>query len=299
MTAMVAWTQDGWLPSEQVHLALDDWGFVQGAVIVDRLRTCNAVPLDVRSHVDRFLHSCAAVGIQLPAGQDLESLVGQCADRNRGAFEGQDFSIVLVATPGRVGDPRGGPTVIVYPRAIAWTTLADWFECGQHLIIPEPRNVPTACWSPQIKTRARLQYYLADRQAAEISGSAGAVLLDLDQHLTETSAANLIVVENAKTMVSPPLDRILNGVSLARTLRLAQGVGLEVRCEPISVVRAQAATELLLCGSSGCLWPAASLEGVPFPSVGEGEVFRQLSGLWMDEIGLDYVQQAKTLAGRN
>ncbi|MCA9132369.1 MAG: aminotransferase class IV [Planctomycetales bacterium] len=299
----LAWTSAGWGPLSAAGLALDDIGLLQGLLIVDRLRTLRSQPLDGPQHVARFRRNCQAVGIELPADLDLQQRMEQCANLNRHAFAPCDFSIVTLATPGRTAAPVPQPTVIVHATPIAWEHLAAWYREGQPLVVAENRNVPSVCWSPTIKTRARLQYYLAERQAAlaidrgaaEGHPPSGTVLLDLQNQLTETSAANLLIVEGDKQLVSPPLDSILNGISLARTVQLARNAGMTVRFEPIPLARAQAASELLLCGSSGCLWAASRLGELPLGGPA-GPIFSRLSQLWSEELGLDYIRQACSYA---
>ena len=64
-------------------------------------------------------------------------------------------------------------------------------------------------------------FMVADKEAIKHSGPhAGAVLLDTDGYVTETSAANVIVVDRAGNVCCSPAERILGGISLLRTLRL-------------------------------------------------------------------------------
>ena len=56
--------------------------------------------------------------------------------------------------------------------------------------------------------------------------------------------------------------------------------------------RARAADEILLCGSTGLLWAARSFADREFPQAVTGPVLQSLQHLWMEEIGLDYIQQA-------
>lgn len=291
MKAAMAWTQQGWIAAGDAQLALDDWGVLQGAIAVDRLRTCIRTPLDCSEHIDRFRQSCDALRIQLPAKIDLESLIHECAERSIPAELPTDISIVLLATPGRISESVGC-TLIVQPSPIRWSKLDAWFQAGQPLHVAQHRNVPGDCWSPAIKTRARLQYYLADQAATARDPLSAAVLLDLQGHLTETSTANLWIVENG-ALLSPQLHCILPGISHRRTERLARLAGMEVRQEPITPERAREASEILLCGSVGCLWPAASLGEKVFS---ERRVYQRLRDLWIEDIGLDFVAQAMQLA---
>lgn len=297
-----AWKNGSWLPLEQTALSLDDIGFLQGVVIVDRLRTVDLRALDVGPHVERWRSGCAAVGITLPAEPRIEELIQQVIQRNAACFPQQDFSVVMLATPGRAGEAGRPPTLILHALPIPWTTLSRWYELGQPLRAASQHSVPGACWSPAIKTRSRLQYYLADREAkqqARDSSASGVLLssaMDGTVSLTETSAANILIVERVgqsiRRLISPPRERILNGISLRRTLRIAEQAGIETRFEPISVERAEQAEEIILCGTTGCVWSASQFNDRRFSAPARQPTFQILLEGWLRELGVDFIAQA-------
>ncbi len=296
MNNTIAWSQNAWLPYSHVRFALDDFGLLQSAVLVDRLRTVRSLPLDADDHIERLVVNAATLGINIPESMRLAQLVRQCAEKNQEQFDCQDFSIVTLVTPGRVGDAGREPTIIIHAAALPWERLDHWYQHGQDLIVASARNVPAACWPIEFKTRARLHYYLADRQADAVinkaSAHAGAVLLDLEGNLTDTSTANLMLVEDNQLVTAPP-QSCYQGFSLQRTLRLANELGIAVRREPISVERATAARQILLCGSVGMLWCARSFDGQL--KLRDSSVFDQLKQAWISDIGLDFVDQSRRI----
>lgn len=296
-THSIAWKNGVWLPTEHATLSMDDIGFLQGAVIVDRLRTCDGIPLDLPEHCRRFHENCSVIGIRPSTDSELELIVEACVHRNQQYFAGRDFSIVLLATPGTLHGNADQPTCIVHPAEIAWKRTAAWYRDGQQLITSEIRSVPNDCWATSIKTRSRLNYHLADRAAVAEAGDryAAGVLIDEAGFLTETSTANLVIVED-NTLVSPPPSSILWGISLRRTLRLAEENEMEVLFERISPERAGRCEAILLTGSTGCLWVASRFDDRVFESPTTHPVFVQLRQAWEREIGFDFVQQASSYA---
>ena len=278
-------------------LALDDIGFLSGVVIVDRIRTVQGIGLDVDEHVSRFLRSCLAVGIQLPLESELIRQVNECVVKNRPTFAPHDFSVVMLATPGRMGIYPPQPTLMFQALPIDWSRLSSWYQRGQRLSISTYRNVPATCWATAIKTRARLQYYLADQQARAVTADkfAAGLLLDTDGFLTETSVANVLIVEG-HCLVSPCRERILPGISLKRTQRLAGQIGYQFLEEPLSVERAQQCDAIVLCGTTGCLWPVVALGERTFSQPCQHAVYVQLAAAWKNDIALDFVQQAFSCA---
>ena len=285
--------------SDMLPLALDDIGLVSGVIIVDRLRTIAGALLDEAEHLERFQQSCHLVGIELPSAEDLHIRALECVERGRACYAGDDFNLVLLATPGRLHTRDRQPTLMMHTQSIAWERLAQWFRVGQTLTISEVRNVPESCWSPKIKTRARLHYYLADQEALARTRDphAAGLLLDQDGFVTETSSANVLIVEGER-LISPRRERILDGISLGRTLRLAERRRIEVRFEDISIERAKAADAMWLCGSSGCLWQAGRLDERAYDFARSEQLFAQFVDDWTRDVGIDYVGQAWECAAR-
>ncbi len=159
-----------WRPSADVSLSLEDVGSLQGATLVERLRTIAGQPLDVEEHLARLRHSAEELAIHWPRYLTAD-LVHKCAQQNRPVHSAPDFGIVVLLTPGSVrSQPLGSaPTVIIHTLDLQWMQLAHWYQHGQPLIFASNCNVPVKCWSPHMKTRSRMHYFLADRQAS-ISG---------------------------------------------------------------------------------------------------------------------------------
>ena len=290
----IAWKNGQWLPFEQVQLSLDDWGVLQGATIVDRLRTIDARPLDVELHLERLIANCDLVGIALADRESIGTVINECVQHNQGRLPHRDFAIVVLITPGRTSLP-GVPTVIVHAQSLKWDAMQQWYTAGQQLLISQPRNVPSVCWSPNLKTRSRLQYYLADQEAINRGArNSAAVLLDLSGCLSETSAANILCVDCSGRVLCPPSDSILNGISLQRTLRLAESLGMEVVRQPIDVELAKSSSEIILTGTSACIWPASQLDEVHFEKPTEQPVYQSLSAAWKTSVGYDFVRDAIT-----
>lgn len=293
MDQRVAYHNGVWGPQGDANLALDDWGFVQGATLVERLRTVNGTPLDAAAHLERLRKNAGLLGIEWPAELD-QRLIDQTIERNSAAHSAPDIAVVILLTPGRASRGPAGkhPTLILHTGDLHWSALAHWYRHGQALVTASNRNVPAVCWSTHLKTRSRLHYFLADQQAAA-SGlpHAGAAMLSVDDHLTESSVANLLVVDKTG-LVSPPIDSVLHGVSLQRTLRLAERVRVPVRFAHITREAARAARGIILTGSSGCVWPASQLDDVRFQDPVHEATYALLRDAWIEDIGLDYVSQA-------
>ncbi len=281
------------MPQTEVGLSLSDLGVLQAAIVVERLRTANASLIDLAAHRERFESGCRQLGIELPVTWSLDELSAECLQRHLEMSEEEELAIVWMATPGVAGKP----TLLVHAQPLPWDSIASLTSVGQELVVSDAQSVPAECWSPQIKTRSRLQYYLADRQAREQTGNelAAGLLPNADEGLTETSAANILVLHDGK-LFSPPPEFILQGVSLRRSVRLAESMGVQVSYEHISFDMALQADELLLAGTTSCLWFASRLEckgrSKNYASGETGSLFHRLSQAWREDLELDYIEQA-------
>jgi para-aminobenzoate synthetase / 4-amino-4-deoxychorismate lyase len=128
----------------------------------------------------------------------------------------------------------------------------------------------------------------ADRRLVEgaEAGLEGRVplILDTDGSVLEASRGNVFVVSDG-AVVTPPADgRILPGVTRARVLVIAAGLGVPIREARVSVTELTGADEVFLTGAVRGAEPVRSFEGVSWQQ-GEltGELAEHLRRHWDDD----------------
>src|SRR5262249_28372922 len=143
------------------------------------------------------------------------------------------------------------------------------------------------------KQRSRLHWWLADREARDIAPGAWALLLDTGGHVTETAAANFLLVKGG-AVLSPPRPTVLDGISLRVTEELCRDLGIPFAERPMTGADCRAADEALLTGTAFCLAGVSRLgeTTLPWP----GPVTEALAAAWSRLVGLDY--RAQILAAR-
>jgi branched-subunit amino acid aminotransferase/4-amino-4-deoxychorismate lyase len=278
---------------------LHDAGFVWGATITDLCRTVRHQLYRWEQHLDRFRRSCRAALI-FPALPE-EDLVRQArelvAHNVQFLAPHQDLALVMLATPGPIssyaGDERSTgkdePNFLMHTFPLPAARYRPWFQRGAHLVIPPTiRQLPPECIDPRIKQRSRLHWWLAEQEARRLDARASALLLDLDGHITETAAANFLLVQNG-AVLSPPRGTILEGVSLQVVRDLCSQLGIPTREQPLNLYDCRNADEAMLTGTSFCLAGVSQLNHgqLPWP----GPVYRRLLAAWSDEIGVDIAGQ--------
>jgi branched-chain amino acid aminotransferase len=282
------------LPYEQAHVALHDAGFVMGATVTDLCRTVRHRLYRWDDHFARFRNSCRTAQIHpLISAGELTRTAHELVAHNAALLKPhEDLALVVFATPGPIGYYAGSdagagdapPTFGMHTFPLPFRRYQRLFREGAHLVTPATRQIPARCIDPRIKQRSRLHWWLADREIHAQHPGAMALLLDDHDHLTETAAANVLLVQ-VGTVLSPPRDTILGGVSLLVVEELCHELGVRFLERPLTFGEAQTADEMMLASTPYCLAGVSRFNGVPLPW--PGAVFQRLLAAWSDKIGLD------------
>lgn len=249
---------------------MSDLGFTQAATVVERIRAYGGQLFATDKHLERWHHSASVLHLHAIADPvRIQTKLDELLSRNQTWIDVQEeFGALLIGTPGVGSDP----TLILDLYSIDRVGVDEQIASGSALWITDVQQPSNACWPRSIKVRSRLHYFLADQQAGvHQSGSLG-VLLDQDGTVTETSIANLILVEDGD-LIAPAGDQILPGVSLGIVRRLAEELGHRIRETRISPQRLCDADEVLLTGTRSGIWFANRINGQALAS---GPVYNRL-----------------------
>jgi branched-subunit amino acid aminotransferase/4-amino-4-deoxychorismate lyase len=170
-------------------------------------------------------------------------------------------------------------------------------QYGARLVTPVVRHVPPRCYTPHIKHRSRLHFYLAEREARLRDPEAWALLLDLKGKVTETNGANFLIVERG-AIVSPTTRNILPGVSRNVVIEIAEKLGIPFAEHDFSVSAAMNADEAFLTSTPYCIMPVTSIDGRAVGNGKPGPVFQRLLESWTEEVGVDIKRQIVDRAKR-
>ncbi len=268
----LAYCAGRFMPQEEACVSVADAGFVWGATVTDLCRTVRHALYRWPDHLDRFRRSCRAARIYPPLGEeDITRLAHDLTAHNaRFLAEEEDLALVLIVTPGVVGHLVGGrsngdpphSSFLMHTFRLTPARYRHLFEQGAHLVVPSIRQVPAECVDPRIKQRSRLHWWLAQQEAQRIDPDASALLLDHNGHITETAAANFLVVRQG-TVLSPPPGTILEGVSLRVVRELCDRLRIPFRERPLTLHDCLNADEALLTCTTFCLAGVSRFNGVP------------------------------------
>jgi branched-subunit amino acid aminotransferase/4-amino-4-deoxychorismate lyase len=294
----VAYFNDRFLPQAEARLPLHDAGFVLGVTVTDLCRTIGRRPFRLADHLARFRASCELAGVSQPRTDvELTAIADTLVVSNSALLSPEgDLAIVFFATPGPVGyylgEPGGAgdgpPTFGMHTFPLPFARYARLFAEGARLVIPETRHVPASAVDPHIKQRSRIHYWLAERETHRIDPGASAMLLDHNGNVTETAAANLLLVRGG-TVLTPLRATVLEGVSLRVTEELCQQSGIPFEERPLTPADCRAADEAMVTSTPYCLAGVRSIDGaqIRWP----GHVYERLQAGWNDLAGIDLRRQ--------
>jgi branched-chain amino acid aminotransferase len=119
---------------------------------------------------------------------------------------------------------------------------------------------------------------------AILSGFDEALVLTQDGHLSESSAANVLMVRNGKLVTPPATDDVLEGITLKSVLQLARDLGIEVEQRKIDRTEVYIADELMMCGTGMQLAAVTKVEHRNIGTGQMGEITRTLRNLYFDVV---------------
>jgi branched-chain amino acid aminotransferase len=234
-------------------------------------------------HIERFRRSCELIGLRLdrePA--ELELAVVATVRSNPGAtavkisaFIGS-VEIDVVPVDDEVGvaiaayDPISD---VLAHKAKATPARRDtcrlWIEKQIH-------NRREDIISPQAKVAANYVSSMEAKTRARAAGHDEILLLDEYGQVAETPTTNLFMVDRAGTLVTPPVNRVLLGVTRSTILELARACGLEAREAAFAPEELLEASEVFLTGTTAGVWPVVAVDGETIGTGGIGPVAKQL-----------------------
>lgn len=293
METLWAYRNGTWIPRSQLAIDVDDFGFLMGATVTERLRTFRGQVFRLDEHLRRMHRSLEIVGLDAPAlTREFTEAIPEFIVRHKPliAIDG-DWYIVAFATPGVGG--HGKPTVCVHGGPLPFHQWADKFEVGQRVFISSIRQVPNNCWPAELKCRSRMHYYLADREATARQSGARAIVLDQEGHVAEATSANLVIYRKLEGLITPMRDNVLSGVSLGVMQELAAGLDVPFITRNFYPNELRTAEEAMLTSTSICVLPIIECDSHPLGTGAPGPIYRQLLAAWNDLVGIDFAEQAR------
>ncbi len=295
MADYTAYFNGDWVPFDDVKVSPHDRGFMLADVVFDVARTFNGKSFRMKQHVDRLYRSLKFVRIDPGLShEEMMSISEESIERNMDRLpEAGDFTVRQWVTrgPGRWAHTSGPPSVCVEVQPISFDRFSGLYADGAHGVIARTRSFPAETLDPKVKHHSRMNFNLAELEAADVDESAWPILLDVDGNLTEGIGYNVFLVTDGVLRL-PGDSTLLQGVSRGMVVDLARQLDIPVAEEEMQPYDLYTADEVFFSGTSPCVLPVTRVDRREVGDGKPGPVTEQLLAAWSETVGLDIVDQA-------
>lgn len=289
-TEPLAWCNGSELPGRDLALPFWDLGVVAGAAVSEMARTYGHRMYLPDRHIERLLESCGELGFTCRfTGAALRAAAeGLVAANTRQLPAGEDLGVVWFVTAG-VNQTYLGPDARTAAGTVAIHTFRLPFELwetaaadGVRLRVPTIRQIGSQCLPIHRKTRNRLHWWLADREAAAAEAGARALLLDEQDCVTETSTAAFFGIHRG--VVVTPDQHVLESLSCRMVEEACGDLNIPFRRRPIPRDQLAELEAAFVSSTPSGVFTVAAIDGVSRPPT---TVVDRLLGWWRDRTGID------------
>ena len=294
MADYTAYFNGEWVPFSEVKIDPMDRGFMVGDVIFDVARTFNGKSFRMEQHIDRLYRSLKYVRIDPGLSpREMYDISEEAIARNEDLREDVgDFTITQFITrgPGSWSRDAGPPTVCVKISAAAFGRYAKLYDDGAHGVITRTRSYPVDALDPKVKHYSRMNFNLADLEAADVDPEGWPILTDSEGNLTEGTGYNVFLVTDG--VIRTPGDRnILQGISRGMVFELAEQLEIPLVEEDLQPYDMYTADEAFFSSTTPCVLPVTVVDKREIGDGRPGPIVQQLLSAWSETVGLDIVDQ--------
>jgi len=295
MTDYQIWLNGDYVLRSEAKIGMTDRGFRLGDVLFDTSRTYDGKVFRLREHLQRLYRSLKYVRID-PAMSidDMERITLETVEANEELRrqENDDYMITQIVTRGEGGSVvnPSSPNVSIWIDPIAFDRYSPLYQKGAHAVVTKTRSYSSEQIDPKVKHYSRLNFVLADMEAADVDPNAFPLLLDMDGNLTESTGANFFIVTDG-VLRTPGDSSILQGVSRMTVIDLAEQLNIPVAEEDLQPYDLYTADEAFLTSTPYSILPVGRVDNREVTDNIPGPVTNQLLAAWSELVGVDIVDQ--------
>jgi branched-chain amino acid aminotransferase len=230
---------DGVLGGADAGVPALDAGFLFGESVFETMRAIGARVIDLDAHLERLAAGAAALGLAAPAAADLCAALAATV-----AAAGEpDLRVRAIVTAGRTDVAAAPPVVVVTAEPCPPLSAQLLVLAAVDRPLSDPRTV-----DPSLKTGSYLVHRLAQRDARALAADE-ALRLTAAGVVAEGATSNLFAVLDGALVTPPASLGIRAGVTRARVIALARGLGLEVAERTFDAAALYRADEIFVTSS--------------------------------------------------
>ncbi|GAB6191080.1 aminotransferase class IV [Desulfocastanea catecholica] len=210
----IYYVNGAFVEEDQATISVNDLSVIRGFGVFDFLRTYNGIPFHLDDHLQRLERSARLVGLQLPhPTAEIREITLETLGRN----SHPESNIRLVVTGGLSSDgitPGDSPQLLIMVTPVK-EMPPQWYTEGAKIITCHVER-----FMPGAKSINYIPAILCQREARQ-QQAIEAVYVDRNGYMLEGTTSNLFAFIG-DTLVTPPCNRVLPGITRQVVIRLAE-----------------------------------------------------------------------------
>ncbi len=266
---MKVWLNGQLVDKARAKLSVFDHGVLYGDGVFEGIRVYGERVFQCKAHIDRLYNSAKEIRLAIPyTKQELTDAIDETVSVNKivdgyirlGVTRGEGKLGVSPFTCSSPGVFIIADQIALYPK--------EMYEKGMSVIVAKTIRTSARMLKPSIKSLNYLNNIVAKIEAVD-AGVAEAIMLNEHGNVAECTGDNLFIVKDAE-VITPPLSAgILEGITRAIVLKLAQQSDVSTAEKDISPQDLYAADECFLTGTAAEVVAVTKIDDTP---VGDGKV---------------------------
>jgi branched-chain amino acid aminotransferase len=264
------------VPEEEAKVSVFDHGFLYGDGCFEGIRAYDGRVFKLEEHMDRLYDSAKALDLDVPYDQEeFTELVLEACRVNE--LEDAYIRPLVSRGEGDLGlDPRKCEecTTLIIAREFPTLYGDELYETGLTLATVSARRNSPQCLSPNIKSMNYLNNIIGKIEANQKGVDEG-LFLDLQGYVSEATADNVFVVDDG-TVITPPPQNSLVGVTRSSAIELAQDEGFPFEEKRLTLFDVYSADEVFMTGTAAEIAPIVEVDGREIGDGTPGGITKQL-----------------------
>ena len=239
------------VPVQDAHVPVDDMAFAYGFGVYESLRVRKGMARHIAKHLDRLFQSAAYIGLVHSFTQkNITAWVHALTEKNN--IEAANLKILLIGnTP--------------EPQLYMFLVAPKYVEKKEYRNGVKTVTVNYERYMPQAKSLNMLPSMMAFQKAKE-ANAFDALLINKQGNIVEGTRTNFFAMQG-NTIMSPPLNEILDGITRRHVLACAKEHGYTLTEAPIPLDDISSYDGAFLTNTSSKIVPIKQIDDVVFDDI--------------------------------
>ncbi len=270
------WLGDQLVDEADAKISVFDHCLLYGDGIFEGMRSYSGKVFRLKEHLDRLWDSAKALHLTIPMTKEEMSDATYKTIRENG-FSDAYIRLVVTRGCGNLGLDLHlchNPKVIIIAQGLSLYS-EDLYKKGMKIVTASTLRMPSSSMNPRIKSCNYLNNILAKYEGT-IAGCEEVMILNHQGNVAECSGDNIFVVKKG-VLYTPPTDScLLEGITRAAVLEVAQKLGIPVKERTLTRHDVYISDECFLTGSAAEVIPVTSVDNREIGSGVAGPVTTQI-----------------------